>query len=147
MSELKWNWAYYPYLDPPETQAESALKAGYIKVVNKSEADNVIAEKDKEIAKLKESIGKLLKSKTEQIMDEVLEKVVIYGEGFVPVEHAMKLVAELRHNKYKRCLAEAYVEWLKQMALCNYPESILYRRAARRERKWKEFAEKFKEGK
>jgi hypothetical protein len=48
MSELKWNWAYYPYLDPPEKQAESALKAGYIKVVNKSEADKVIAELEEE---------------------------------------------------------------------------------------------------
>ena len=117
----------------------------YTEFYLKYEADKVIAEKDVEIEKHKESIGKLLKSITEQIMDEVLEKVVVYGEGFVPVEHAMKLVAELRHHKRKRCLAEAYVEWLKQMTLCNYPESILYRRAARRERKWKEFAEKFKE--
>jgi hypothetical protein len=41
----------------------------------------------------------------------------------------------------------AYVEWLKQMSLCNYPDSILYRRAARRERKWKKIAEKFKPNK
>ena len=39
MSELKWNWADYPYLDPPEKQKESALKAGYIKVVDKDESD------------------------------------------------------------------------------------------------------------
>jgi hypothetical protein len=51
------------------------------------------------------------------------------------------------HNMYKRCLAMAYVEWLKQMSLCNYPDSILYRRAARRERKWKKIAEKFKPNK
>ena len=43
MSELKWNWVYYPYLDAPNEQKESALKAGYIKVVDKSEADKVIA--------------------------------------------------------------------------------------------------------
>lgn len=43
MSELKWNWVYYPYLDAPNEQEESALKAGYIKVVDKSEADKVIA--------------------------------------------------------------------------------------------------------
>ena len=49
MSELKWNWVYYPYLDAPNEQEESALKAGYIKVVDKSEADKVIAEKDKEL--------------------------------------------------------------------------------------------------
>jgi hypothetical protein len=41
----------------------------------------------------------------------------------------------------------AYVEWLKQMILCNYPDSILYRRASRRERKWKKIAEKFKPNK
>ena len=44
MSELKWNWVYYPYLDTPNKQEESALKAGYIKVVIKSEADAVIKE-------------------------------------------------------------------------------------------------------
>ena len=43
MIELKWNWAYYPYLDPPENQEESAQKEGYVKVVLKSEADKVIA--------------------------------------------------------------------------------------------------------
>ncbi len=52
MSELKWNWVYYPYLDAPNEQEESALKAGYIKVVIKDEADKVIAEKDKEIQRL-----------------------------------------------------------------------------------------------
>lgn len=65
------------------------------------------------------------------------EKVYLKSE-------ADKVIA---HNKYKRCLAMAFVEWLKQMALCDHPESILYRRAARRERKWKEMAEKFKEAK
>lgn len=44
MSELKWNWVYYPYLDAPNKQEESALEAGYIKVVDKSEADKVINE-------------------------------------------------------------------------------------------------------
>ena len=43
MSELRWNWVYYPYLDAPNEQEESALKAGYIKVVCKEEADKVIA--------------------------------------------------------------------------------------------------------
>lgn len=44
MSELKWNWVYYPYLDATNKQEESALKAGYIKVVIKDEADAVIKE-------------------------------------------------------------------------------------------------------
>ena len=43
MSELKWNWVYFPYLDAPNEQEESALKAGYIKVVSKDEADKVIS--------------------------------------------------------------------------------------------------------
>ena len=76
-----------------------------------------------------------------------------YGDVYIPVygsiadaqvylkSEADKVIA--RH-KYKRCLAMANAEWLKQMNLCNFPESILYRKAYRRERKWKELAEKFK---
>ena len=52
--ELKWNWVYCQYLDAPDKQKESALKAGYTKVVRKSEVDKVIAEKDEEIARLKD---------------------------------------------------------------------------------------------
>ena len=63
-------------------------------------------------------------------------------------DEADKVIAEknneLRHQKYKRCLAMAYVEWLKQMILRSYSESILYRRAVTLELKWKELAEKFK---
>lgn len=44
MNELEWKWVYYPYLDSPEKQEESAQRAGYIKVVSKSEADAAIAE-------------------------------------------------------------------------------------------------------
>lgn len=48
MNNPKWYWVYVPYLDPPERQHETALKAGYDKVYFKSEADKVIAElKDK----------------------------------------------------------------------------------------------------
>ncbi len=75
-----------------------------------------------EIVKLKDSIGKLLKAKTEQVMDEVLQKSLVYGEGFVPVEHAMRLVAELRRNKYKRCLAMAQ-EWCNYAAFCGMQSS------------------------
>lgn len=39
MSELKWKWVYIPYLDAPEIQKESAIKAGYTKVYFKSEVD------------------------------------------------------------------------------------------------------------
>lgn len=44
MDELKWKWAFGPYLDPPEGQKESAIKAGYVKVVSKQSADEAIAE-------------------------------------------------------------------------------------------------------
>jgi hypothetical protein len=39
----------------------------------------------------------------------------------------------------------AYVEWLKQVIIGLHPESILYRKAFKRWRKWKELAEKFKD--
>lgn len=58
MSELKWNWVYCPYLDAPDKQKESALKAGYIKVVRKSEADKVIARLESDIA-IKDNLNKL----------------------------------------------------------------------------------------
>ena len=117
MSELK------SYIAP--TADGTGLADYYLK----SEADKVIAELEEshkkevgqlliEIVKLKDSLGKLLKSKTEQVMDEVLQKCLIYGEGFVPAEHAMRLVAELRHNKYKRCLAMAW--WCEATALWCY---------------------------
>lgn len=108
MSELK------EHLFMPCCQLqESAKLADSVTIVksyyDKSEVDKVLAEKDKYIEKLKDSIGIILKSKTEQIMDEVLENVIIYGDGFVPVEYAMKLVAEIRHYKHKWLLAMA--EW------------------------------------
>ena len=59
MSKLK------PYIGPHPT--DHTLTEYYLK----SEADKVIANRDYEIAELKKSIGKLLKSKTEQIMDEI----------------------------------------------------------------------------
>lgn len=37
--ELKWNWVYIPYLDAPDKQKESAIKAGYAKVYFKSDVD------------------------------------------------------------------------------------------------------------
>ena len=112
----------------------------------KSEADKVIADMDCEIKKLKDSLDTLLKAKTEQIIHEVVQKTLIYGEGFIRVQDAMKLIAEIRHQKYKRCLTMAYVEWSKQLIIGLHPESILYRKAFKREHKWKELAEKFKEG-
>lgn len=39
MDELKWKWVYIPYLDAPDKQKESAIKAGYAKVYFKSDVD------------------------------------------------------------------------------------------------------------
>ena len=116
----------------------------FIRAYNKSEADKVIAEKDKEIARLKDSIGKLLKAKTEQVMDEVFQRCIIYGDGFVPVEHAMRLVAELRHQKYKRCLAmaEKCEAWIRLDVSPRHTHRFI-----RWYKIWLKLAEKFKEAK
>ena len=138
MSELK------VYVKPLKTNVLGQTIVGQSYYL-KYEADKVIAEKDAEIAELKDSIGKLLKSKTEQIMDEVLEKVVVYGEGFVPVEYAMKLVAEIRHSKYKRCLAMAKWCESENYTACWYHEnSERCEWTERWHKRWLELAEKFK---
>lgn len=89
MSELKWNWGYLPYLDPPEKQKESALKVGYIKVVDKAEADKVIAEKDAKILALDAEVFKQ-KHHAKLFFDERN-----YAE------------TQLRKQKFKRCLDKA----------------------------------------
>jgi len=50
--KLEWRWVYLPYLDMPEEQAESALKAGYAKVYLKKDVDAAIAELKVRIADL-----------------------------------------------------------------------------------------------
>lgn len=102
----------------------------------KSEADKVIAEKDKEIQRLE--------NLCESYRIDCDNLAIREANACKEIERDNK---QIRHQKYKRCLAMAYVEWLKQMSLCNYPDSILYRMAARRERKWKKIAEKFKPNK
>ena len=106
MSELKWNWAYYPYLDPPEKQAESALKAGYIKVVNKDDVDKVITDLkdkgDKIIFDLKDKLQKesaLLK----ETRDCLIESQKMHKRC---ADNAIKMI---RHQKHKRCLDK--VKW------------------------------------
>ena len=126
MSELKWNWAYYPYLDPPKKQKESALKAGYIKVVNKDEADKVLAEKDAEIAELKE-----------QVHD--------YAQGLYVMQETAEM--ELRHSNNKRCLAMArwckssMDYWYDRIEMEQCPKFKFYERWNKR---WLKIAEQFK---
>ncbi len=108
----------------------------------KYEADKVIAEKDEKIAELEMKVARA------QLVLRLNEPEALFSDLEIMgrLRHKIDVVERReRHHKYKRCLAEAYVEWLKQMALCNYPESILFRRAARREHIWKKLAEIFKE--
>lgn len=50
---MKWWWAYAPYLDEPEKQAESALKAGYVKVCCKDDVDEEVARLKEEVAAMR----------------------------------------------------------------------------------------------
>lgn len=134
MDNLKWYWVYVPYLDPPERQQESALKAGYSKVCFKDEADKVIANKDEEIAGLKAianepgipsrpcrkcgSIGTLIYMpivKNEHTYWRIYHnKGIDYVVG-IRCAHCGEVAFvtkqtheyELRHHKYKRCLTMA----------------------------------------
>lgn len=124
MSELKWNWAYSPYLDQPEKQKESAINAGYIKVVDKSEADKVISEKDAEIVELKK-----------QVHDYALGLYVMQA----------KAEKEACHHKYKRCLAMAGRCRLRGrlFGACGLYEKELW--ALKWHKRWLELAEQFKD--
>jgi hypothetical protein len=137
MSELKWNWAYFPYLDPPEGQKETALKAGYIKVVDKSEADKVIAE---------------LKAQKAQAEDDCAYWKMNEGNAANAMheteEYAMQLYKELHHQKFKWCLAMAMLCSSCKFAWSFIPEddevhkSDFYKKW---EKRWLELAEQFKE--
>ena len=128
MSELKATTVYDAYW-----KANSVGEGTGIQVYLKSEADKVIAELEDKLQAANEQIENLINSAS---------SIMLFQDRVKDDK-----CAELCHQKHKRCLAMAHAEWLKQMVLCNYPESILYRRAARRERKWKEMAQNFKEAK
>lgn len=104
-----------------------------------SEVDAVLAEKDKEIAELKARI---------QLDDDEMA-------GFLQLEEECgggdlgkyidKLRSEIRHQKYKRCLAMAkWCEYRWTDIATQYYKSVLYRKWQLR---WLELAEKFKEAK
>ena len=138
MRELKWNWVYYPYLDAPNKQEESALKAGYIKVVIKDEADAVIKE---------------LKAQKAQVEDDCAYWKMSEGNAVTAMheteEYAMQLYNELRHQKYKRCLAmakwcDAQVEWYNSL---NEDYLFWLELYVKWRKRWLELAMKFKEAK
>ena len=98
----------------------------------KSEADKVIAEKDKEIAELK-------------------EQVHYYAQGLYVMQ--ARAEKEARHQKYKRCLAMAKVCYLRFVRYENYLQKLCASNATiaaykfRRdmydkwEKRWRELAE------
>ena len=90
MKELKWKWAYFPWLDAPEKQREGAINAGYAKVVLKSEADKVIAE-------------------LEQRLEDA--KATAYAES---------VDAGMRERKLKRALYKACANWAHHRVFVRY---------------------------
>ena len=159
MSELKVHKSYNRWIDEemPTPNDDLICNEFYLK----SEADKVIANKDYEIKELKNSITKLLGMDIEQVMKEVIQKTLIYGDGFVPVEHAMKLVADLRHHKavlrhhkYRRCLAMAMWCESEMWNIRNTPLCEMFYHEVwqhddefwqRWYQRWQELAEKFKD--
>ena len=156
---MKWNWAYYPYLDAPNKQEESALKAGYVKVVIKDEADKVIAEKDEEIYNIKYSRDEWAKAcnqKDKEIAE--LEKRIDDGDKDFEMANNQneRLLKIVRHHKYKRCLAMAmfceeryyYLICLEnwQMTDKEY-QQVIGDYWIKWSKRWLELAEQFKEAK
>lgn len=86
----------------------------------KSEADMVIAENDKEIAELQK-----------QVHD--------YAQGLYVIQ--ARAEKEARHHKYKRCLANAEACMHKRWRT---DEGFDYARSTRHMNKWLEIAEQFK---
>ena len=128
--------AYDAYTaEPWEEQSQVYLKV---------EADQALANKDHEIAELKKSISRLLNTDVDRVMDEVVRKTLIYGDGLVPVEHAMRLVVEVQHQKYRRCLNAASY-WVAVSYQC--VDGKYRQRAERHHRKWLELAGKFEKDK
>lgn len=116
-----------------ELKAETIVPQGTtitLQMYPKSEVDNVIAEKDAEIAELKE-----------QVHD--------YGQGLYVMQ--ARAEKELRHHNYKRCLAMA--KWC-EMGISYWDdeqeggwEYKKLRHCIRWKKRWLELAEKFKEAK
>lgn len=111
------------------------IPSGYYK---KSEADKVIAKKDEEIDELKESIDELQKA-----TDSAWSKV-----------NAM--YDELRHHKYKQCVAmaercETNVYNIRRKPLCDMDDHEGWQHDdefwQRWHKRWLGLAEKFKEAK
>ena len=155
MSELK---VYVPQDGPyglvPEEGGEPVEEETcYLK----SEADKVIAEKDKTIAELEDKcqmhdffwegcgFKKLGGFKNSINVRDYCDELKRQNEDLIP--KCRKTNKELRHNKYRRCLAMANychesAMWLEENGVNKCTVFML-----RWEKRWLELAEKFKEAK
>lgn len=154
MSELRWNWVYYPYLDAPNKQEESALKAGYIKVVSKDVADKVIADLKAENEKLNAQFYPLYEElKRVKDENESLKKTLQHSEdeleSYFIFEKEIK--QELRRHKYKRCMDMAkrcklwYEKEKCEWQLKDVHHWFRMSLFDKWQKRWLEIAEKFKE--
>ena len=120
-------WAYIPKDEKTNTKLKHELMLNkdmsLVPCYLKSEADKVIAEKDSEIARL---------NAIRKVHVEAIESM---GAGLLQDDK------EIRHQKYKRCLAMALL-WLERAENSTDLENELVSR--RRCSKWMELAEVFK---
>ena len=83
-----------------------------------------------------------LKSEADKVIAELEEKLDIYKRGWMENDRVnAKQYAEIRHHKYKRCLAMALL-WLERAENSTDLENEFVSR--RRCSKWMELAEVFK---
>lgn len=161
MSELN---VYHHELRPDE----------YDEFYLKYEADKVIAEKDKEIAELKCQVNGLQNRsdlwhynaveehkkfvQVDQQITELKKQVNDYAQGLYVIQ--AKAEKELRHHKYKRCLAmrnmcryaQYWYSYLMEYESCKIrPNNIDFRKYNKKyhfyirwRKRWLELAEKFK---
>ena len=118
------------------TVAEEGCCEGYVKyrraVYDKSEADKVIAEKDKEIQWL-ENLCELYRIDCDNL-------AIREANACKEIERDNK---QISHQKYKRCLDKANYWGL--VASCTH--GLIQLKCMRRELKFRKLAEKFKEAK
>ena len=118
MSELKALHAFDVYDAYTKTGDDDAAQ-----VYLKSEADKVIAEKDKEIAKLQK-----------QVHD--------YAQGLYVIQASAE--KEARHHKHKRCLAMAM--WCSaELGMLVSTWEFKIKHYKKWQKRWLKIAEKFKE--
>jgi hypothetical protein len=120
--ELEWK-----YLD--ELYREKYFDKVVPPVYLKSEADKVIAELKGKL----HDVSEILKETREWLIEsQKLHKRC--------ADNAIKVI---RHHKYKRCLDKA--DYWGLLIACTH--GLIQLKCMRREKKWREFAEKFKEAK